>query len=126
MAESGLFCGSLDHSAEGVRVNNGQVGEHFTIQFNGVFVQASNEATVVGTVLLGSSVDAYYPQAAEFTFFVTAIPVGKAEGAVYRFSSGFIQPVFATTVALGKRQYLVSSPAGFEAAGSSRHIFLRM
>jgi hypothetical protein len=61
----------------------------------------------------------------EFTFFNAPVAVGVTQGAVNGLGRGSEQATLAAAEALGQAQYFVSSAACFEAAGGTRHTFLR-
>lgn len=69
----------LDNGSESCGVVEGEVGQHFAVDFDAALVDEAHELGVAQVVHACGSVDTLYPEGTEIAFFVLAVAVGVGE-----------------------------------------------
>ena len=76
-ANNRLFYAFAD-SGEGLWIFDGEFSENFAVKFDTLGFHAIDQLAVVGTIFMGSIVDAGDPEGAQVAFAIAAITVGIA------------------------------------------------
>ncbi len=101
--------GFFDNLIKGFRIVNGNLREHFAIQFDIGLFQSIDEFAVSQAAHATGRIDTCNPQTPEIAFANATIPVRIRTGANQRFLDGSQQPSAASDIALG---FFEQSPLG--------------
>lgn len=121
-----LGLGLVYQAAECSFVVHGQVGQHFTVDFDGSFLQAIGELAVSQAQLTGGCVDAGNPQLAEYALFGAAVTVGILT-CLHDGLFGNAEYIAATTAeTLGQLQNFLVTGMSRDTTFYARHVLISL
>ena len=98
--ETQVSGGDLDQRPEGLRVGDGEVGEHLAVDLDTGRVQAVDEPAVAHALHAGRSVDALDPQRPEVALAGPPVAVGVLQGVHDLLVGGLVRAALVAVVAL--------------------------